>query len=374
MSHTQTAPALPRHMKAQFLETLNTPYTLRADTPLPTLTSPHDLLIKVEAASYCHTDAVLASGLFVNPPPLPLVGCHEFAGTVIQSSPSEFKPGDKVGVPGRAFHPCGECDECLAGPGEDGSGDPPGYSNYCPLSTSNGLSRDGGFREYAVVDARQVAPIPAELSAVETAPLMCAGITIYKALKKCGLKSGQRVGIMGCGGGLGHLGLQFATKMGLRVVGVDNADEPLELARGLKTGSTIVDARVESAADVVKQLGSEDGKKHRGEMGVDAVVMLPESQKAFDYGIGLLKNHGKCVVVSFPDQGFHFASKDVIFRDISIVGTVLGTSKMMREMLQFAAQHDVRAIVRSYPLEKLNDLVEEYHRGGGGKLVVDMSL
>lgn len=366
---------LPKTMKAQFLEAFKTPYVLR-EVLLPQITSPYDILIKVDAASYCHTDAVLAAGdMRPNPRSLPHVGSHEFAGTVVATAPDgsvDFKLGDRVGVPGRANHPCGVCDECQDE--KHPESDPTGYSVFCPASENSGVSIDGGFREYAVVDARQVVPIPAELSAADTAPMMCAGVTIYAALKRCELEAGQRVGIVGCGGGLGHLGLQFGVKMGLEVIGIDNADEPLALARNLNTGARIVDSRVEEAAEIVQQVGLADKKKYLGEMGLDAVIILPESQKAFDYGMNLLKNHGKLVLVSFPKKGFHLSSEDIVFRDISVVGSLIGSRKTLKEMLEFSAKHNIRPVIKRYPLSKLNELVDDYSRGSGGKLIVDMSL
>ncbi|KAF2704660.1 alcohol dehydrogenase-like protein [Pleomassaria siparia CBS 279.74] len=370
---------LPETMQGQFLESFKTPYTL-CSIPLPQPSTPHEILIKVDAASYCHTDFVLAEGQMPGlPKAFPHISCHEFAGTVVShfttrsSQASVFNLGDKVGVPGRAFHACESCFECQ-GSKDVISQDDKGYSVYCVHAENNGISRHGGFAEYAVVDARQLAPIPASMTGVETAPLMCAGITIYAALKRCHLQPGQRVSIMGAGGGLGHLGLQYAVKMGFKVMGVDAADAPLKLAASLNTGAQIVDARTERAADIVQQLGSEDGKTDLGEMGVDAVIVLPESQAAFDYSMKLLKTHGKCVVVSFPEKGFHISAHDVVFRDISIIGSLVGSNKMLREMLNFSAKHNVRAIAKSFPLSRLNDLVKEYHKGGGGKLVVDMSL
>ena len=370
---------LPDTMRGQFLDAFKTPYNLRS-VPLPKLQGPHDILIKVGAASYCHTDYVLAEGQMAPlPGSFPHIGCHEFAGTVVSHSDSpspqaqEFKSGDRVGVPGRAFHACGTCFECK-GNKDPIARDDPGYSVHCLHAENNGLSKDGGFAEYCVVDARQLAPMPDSLTFPETAPLMCAGITIYAALKRCKLDVGDRVGIMGAGGGLGHLGLQYGVKMGYKVLGIDAADEPLKLAESLKTGATLVDARSVKAADVVRKLGAEDGKKETGESGLDAVIVLPESQQAFDYAMTLLKTHGKCVVVSFPEKGFHISARDVVFRDISIIGSLVGSNKMLREMLEFSAKHQVRAVSRSFPLDKLNDLVEEYHKGGGGKLVIDLAL
>ncbi|KAH6670667.1 chaperonin 10-like protein [Halenospora varia] len=365
---------LPQLMKAHFLDDFKKPYELRS-VPLPSLSSPHDLLIKVDAASYCHTDAVLAEGLMPPfPESFPHIGCHEFAGTVVSthSPDGPFQIGDRVGVPGRAFHPCGKCFECSDT--ERAESDYNGYSVYCPSAGNHGISRPGGFAEYAVVDARQLALIPEPLTAADTAPLMCAGLTIYGALKKAHLKPGQKVGIMGCGGGLGHLGLQFATKMGYKTLGLDTAEGPLKLAKDLGTGARIIDVKTESAEEIVQQLGKEDGQMERSEMGLDAVLILPENQKAFDYGIKLLKNHGKSVLVSFPKEGFHFSAADVVFRDISIVGSLVASNKTLKEMLAFAAHHDVRAVVKSFPPSRLNELVEEYHKGGGGKLVLDMSL
>lgn len=313
------------------------------------------------------------------PNAFPHVGCHEFAGTIVSHSAqprSEAKhlgEGARVGVTGRAFHACRECFECQDSK-DPISQDEKGYSVHCTRAESNGISKDGGFAEYAVVDARQVAPISDRLSAVETAPLMCAVITIYAALKRCQLTVGERVAIMGAGGGLGHLGIQYATKMGLKILGVDAADGPLDLAKSLDTGARIVDARSEKAADIVQQLGAEDGKRDLGKMGVDAVIILPESQAEFNYGMTLLKSHSKCVIVSFPEAGFHISSRDIVFRDISIIGSLVGSNRTLREMLTFSVDRGVRAVTRSFALSRLNKLVEDYNKGGGGKLVVDMSL
>ncbi|KAK3117783.1 hypothetical protein LTR53_000471 [Teratosphaeriaceae sp. CCFEE 6253] len=366
---------LPQHMKAQVLEAFDQPYSLK-QLPIPEIASDHDLLIKVDAASYCHTDAVLASGqMRPNPPAFPHIGSHEFAGTIValSSSPAQqYSIGQRVGVPGRAYHVCSSCHECMNTTRDES--DHAGYSVYCSKASNNGISRNGGFSEYAVVDARQVAMLPSEISAVEAAPLMCAGITIFAALKRCKLSRGQRVAIIGAGGGLGHLGLQFAAAMGLRTIGVDAADGPLRLAESLGLDAEIIDARFQEADTVVSRLGGEDGETDEANMGVDAVIVLPEGQSGFDYGMKLLKSHGLCVVVSFPEAGFHVSARDLVFRDITVTGSLVGSNATLREMLQFAAKHNIRAVSKKFALEQLNELVHEYHRAAGGKLVIDMAM
>lgn len=363
-------------MKAHVLEDFKQPYSFK-DIPLPVLEDPNDMLVRVDAASYCHTDAVLAAGT-MHPPALPHIGCHEFAGTIVALPPGDkstqgFKIGDRVAVPGRGFHVCGRCLECQNPSGPDP--DEPGYSVYCPYAGGGlGVSSPGGFREYAVVDSRQVALIPSTMTAVEVAPLMCAGLTVFAALRKCDLQPGQRVGIMGCGGGLGHLGLQFATKMGLKTTGIDVAPGALDLARSLGTGASIVDATKETAETVRQTMGKEDRREHPAEMGLDAILILPESQKSFDYGIELVRNGGLVVVVSFPPEGFQVSAADLVFRRIRVVGSLIGSNKAMRDMFDFCVTHGVKAKVRTYPFSKLNQLVDDYHSGSSGKLVLDKSL
>ena len=211
---------------------------------------------------------------------------------------------------------------------------------------------------------------------METAPLMCAGLTVFAALKRCKLEPGDTVGIIGCGGGLGHLGLQFAIEMGYRVVGVDNADAPLRLAKDcLKSSSfkaKIFDARVADKEEILASLTGSAATLLPSERGISAVLILPESQAAFELGMSLLSPHGRCVVVSFPEKGFSFSAKDLVFKDVEIVGSLVGSNRLAREMLLLAARANVRARVRTWSLEGLNQLVETYRKGEGGKLVVDL--
>lgn len=364
---------------AAVVEQFNQPYALKR-IPRPAEPQGHDLLIKVQAASYCHTDAVFAAGgMFQD---LPRVGCHEFAGEIVTTGPEvtadyRLAVGTRVGVPGRAYHACGSCYECTH-PGKDR----PGYSPYCPKAFNLGLTRDGGFQEYCLVDSRQVAPLPDGLTAVQAAPLMCAGVTIWSALHHEKVRDARKVAILGAGGGLGHLGVQFAAHLGKEVLAVDANDAALGLLERVKSrlgpagvSVHVVDGRKESVKDMQALVqGQVVPGTPEGEVGLDAAILLPESQAAFDQGMALLRNHGTMVVVSFPKKKLEVSAADLVFRDISVVGSLVGRNHQIREMLQFAQKNEVQAEVQVYKFGDINQLVQDSHKGGAGKLVVDMTL
>lgn len=366
-------------MLAAVVEQFGQPYAMKR-IPQPAEPQAHDLLIKVQAASYCHTDAVFAAGQMFQD--LPRVGCHEFAGEIVAAGPDVtadygLAVGTRVGVPGRAYHPCGSCYECTH-PGQDRQG----YSPYCPKAFNLGLTRDGGFQEYCLVDSRQVAPLPDGLTAVQAAPLMCAGVTIWSALQHEKVRDARNVAILGAGGGLGHLGVQFAAHLGKEVLAVEASDAALGLLERVKSrlgpaGKSVhvVDGRKQSVKDMQELVqGQVAPGTAESEVGLDAAIMLPESQAAFDQGMTLLRNHGTMVVVSFPKKKLEVSAQDLVFRDISVVGSLVGRNHQIREMLKFAREHDVQAEVQAYKFGDINQLVQDSHKGGAGKLVVDMTL
>ena len=227
------------------------------------------------------------------------------------------------------------------------------------------------------------------MRAVDIAPLMCAGVTIWNALETAGVDvdeasggngKGKSIAIIGAGGGLGHLGVQFAAKLGWSVVAVDTTPA-VGMLKGVVAelgddgqNVTIVDASKESVDVVKRRIFGEATKCLEGEKGCDSSLVLPESQAAFDFGVGVLRNHGTCVCVSFPKDGWRFKPGDLVFRHIKLLGVLTGRNRQLQAMVDFAATKNVKAKIRTYPLEKLNELVEDYHRGVGGKLVVDMEL
>lgn len=362
-------------MNAAVVEQFGEPYALKQIARPPSPEGP-DILVKVLAASYCHTDAVFAAGNLSQE--LPRIGCHEFAGEVVEVGPdvsrlAGLKVGDRVGVPGRAYHPCGKCYECT-NPGKDAKG----YSPYCPYAGNLGLTRDGGFQEYCLVDSRQVAPLPEGLPASQAAPLMCAGLTIWGALHHERLQGAKRVVIIGAGGGLGHIGVQFAAHLGLEVLAIDAADQAIDIVRKIKsdlgqTGQRIQvgDARHDHVK-AMKVIGQETTGVPESEIGYDAVILLPESQRAFDMGMQLLRNHGIMLVVSFPKEKLQVSAHDLVFRDIAVVGSLVGRNHQLRAMLDFVVRHGVSVQVKTFPFKQIHQLVDLAHQGYGGKLVVDM--
>lgn len=215
---------------------------------------------------------------------LPCIASHEGCGEVVGlgSSVKEFKKGDRV-MAGLPMHRCGHCPDCL-GPDE--------LKRYCPnLKGHVGITIDGAFAEYLVVDARESSRIPDEVSYETAAPMACAGITIWGGLVRAGLKAGETVALVGAGGGLGHLGCQFAKVMGLQVVGIDARDEGLELAK-CSGAHVVVDARLGKKKVV------EEVKKVTNGMGVHSAITISDAPDAAALGCAITKMHGTMIQIA----------------------------------------------------------------------------
>lgn len=272
--HVDVNPCLQPH---QF----NKPYKL-STIPVPTDLAPNDLLIRVAVASLCHTDYMVRDGTMGSP--LPITGSHEGAGTVVAvgSSVTDFQPGDRV-MAGIIYHACGECADCK---GTESSTQHCTNAAYCGLKGA-----DGFFAEYARVDARWAAKLPDKVSFETAAPMACAGCTVNRGVILAGLKKGEWLGIVGSRGGLGHLGVQFAKALGLKVVGVDARDEGLELTK--KRGADVViDARQGDEAVVQEVHKVTDGK------GVAATVNVSDADTAAAMSCKITRMHGTMVQVA----------------------------------------------------------------------------
>ena len=282
-------PQLPRTMRACQIVQYNASHEIRViPTPTPSTLGRHELLIKVAAASLCHSDLEYVSGHLDCT--LPVTASHEGTGTVVAlgNGVDRFHVGDRV-MAGQTFGRCGECAICKG---------PESYRHYCPhRETMMSVQRNGAFQEYLVIDSREASRIPDAMAFETAAPLACAGITVWRGILQGKLNPGQWLGIVGSGGGLGHLGVQLAKARGLRVVGVDARDESIALSR--EAGADIVlDARM-GKEEVARQ--AREGTKGRG---VDATLNLSNAKTAAATACAITRNHGTMVQIALVSRPY----------------------------------------------------------------------
>ena len=291
---------------------------------------------------------------------LPCIASHEGCGEIVAlgSSVADFKKGDRV-MAGLPMHRCGHCSDCLG---------PEDLKHYCRnIKGHVGVTTDGAFAEYMVVDARESSKIPEKVSYETAAPMACAGITIWGGLVRAGLKAGETVALVGAGGGLGHLGCQFAKAMGLQVIGIDARDEGLRLAKD-SGADIVIDAR-QGNEKVVEEV-----KKVTNSAGVDSALTISDAPNAAALACAITKMHGLMVQIAQPPEvSVPFA--ELVFRDIRIHGSLISPRHEAQQMLEFVAEHNIS--VKTNPffgLEEIPRLVELAHSGtmaGKGVVIVD---
>lgn len=320
------------------------------DIPKPK-PGPLEVVVRIHACGVCHTDLHAAHGDWPVKPKLPLVPGHEGVGTVeeVGDGVTHLQVGDRVGIPW-LYSACGHCEYCLSG-----------QETLCLDQRNSGYSVDGGYAEYCVAAANYVVKVPDNLGFVEAAPLFCAGVTTYKALKVSEVKPGQWVAMFGIGG-LGHLGVQYAKAMGMNVVAIDNNDEKLELAKQLGADK-IVNAKKEDAADwIQKEVG-----------GVHGVVCTAVAKNAFDQAYRCIRRGGTLVMVGLPPEKMDLPIFDTVLNGTKVVGSIVGTRKDLQETLQFAAEGKVKCIIETRSLEEINDVYDEMIAGKiKGRIVLEM--
>ncbi|KAF4781985.1 alcohol dehydrogenase GroES-like domain-containing protein [Colletotrichum scovillei] len=356
---------IPKTMKAIRVTSFNNPYEIQTiPVPSPTSLAPHDLLVKIAVASYCHTDSMVSSGIFATS--LPCTASHEGSGTVVAvgsastSSDFNFKVGDRV-MCGLPLHPCGSCFDCTSAPET--------FRQYCSRIEGHvGVHVDGCFAEYVKVDARSTVPIPDAVSLLSAAPLACAGRTVWRGVVQAGLKEGQWLAILGSGGGLGHLGIQIAKALGLRVIGIDARDEGLELTR-TSGADVVLDARKEKE-DVVRE--AKDAAN--GGQGVDATLNLSDADSAAALACAVTKMHGTVVQIAQPDE-VKIPFQELVFRDVRVKGSLLCSREESAGLMEHVAKNGIKLKTNVFHgLDKIHELVELVHTGkmsGKAVIVVD---
>jgi alcohol dehydrogenase, propanol-preferring len=286
--------------------------------------------VKVEACGVCHSDGLVKGGHFPGLL-LPRVPGHEIAGLIdaIGADVTAFKPGDRVGVGWHGGH-CFQCDACRRGM----------FIN-CSQEKITGIHHDGGYAEYAVVPAESLARIPEGLGAIEAGPLLCAGITTFNSLRNSGARPGDTVAVQGIGG-LGHLALQFASRMGFRTVALSRGADKEELAR--KLGAHVyIDTATTTAAEGLRKLG-----------GADLVLATAPHSEAIASTIEGLKPRGKLLIVAAPFEPLT-TSVFTLLSGKAIAGWPSGTAIDSEDTMRFSALTGVRPRVEVFKFEQAEE-------------------
>jgi D-arabinose 1-dehydrogenase-like Zn-dependent alcohol dehydrogenase len=287
--------------------------------------------IKIEACGICHSDVMVKDGLWPGLP-YPRVPGHEIAGRLDALGPdvAGWKTGQRVGVGWHGGH-CFTCDPCRRGD-----------FILCRFEKITSISFDGGYAEYAIAPAEAVAAIPEGLSPEEAAPLLCAGVTVYNPLRNSGARPGDLVVIQGIGG-LGHLGIQCAQRMGFRTVAVGRGGDKEPLARKLGAHE-YVDTSAGVPAETLQKLG-----------GARVILATAPDAKSISALIDGLAPGGKLIVVGAAFEPMAVSPLQIVLSRRSIQGWPSGTAKDSEDTLQFAALTGVRPMIERYPLEKAAD-------------------
>jgi propanol-preferring alcohol dehydrogenase len=334
-------------MNAAIVRQFGSPLALEQwDIPRPRA---NQILIKTEACGVCHTDLHAAKGDWPVKPTLPFIPGHEAIGlvTAVGAGVSIVKEGDRVGVPW-LYSACGHCEYCLSA-----------WETVCPDAKFGGYTSNGGFAEYVLADPDYVARVPAGLSAIEAAPLICAGVTTYKGIKQTEARPGEWVAISGVGG-LGHLAVQYAKAMGLLVCAIDIDDGKLAHAKRLGADLVFNARAADPGAAVKKETGG----------GAHGVLITAPSLIAFKQGTGMTRRRGTCVLIGLPPGEFPVPLFDVVANCITIRGSFVGTRYDMAEALRFAADGKVKADIELAPLSSINNVFKRLERGDVASRVV----
>lgn len=317
------------------------------DAPTP---GPGQVLVKNIATGVCHTDLHAAEGDWPVKPTPPFIPGHEGVGRVeaLGEGVDTLAVGDLVGN-AWLWSACGECEYCRTG-----------WETLCESQLNGGYVVDGSFGEYMLVDARFAARLPKDADPVEVAPILCAGVTVYKGLKVTDTRPGQWVVISGIGG-LGHVAVQYAIAMGLRVAAVDVADDKLALAREYGAEVTVNALREDPVAAVQKQTG-----------GAHAVLVTAVHPSAFGQAIGMVRRGGTIVFNGLPPGDFPAPIFDIVLKAITVRGSIVGTRQDMVEAIDFYARGKVRPRVHTRQLDEINAVFDEMKAGTiDGRVVIE---
>jgi propanol-preferring alcohol dehydrogenase len=326
-------------MKAVVVTSFTKPLEIQ-ELPVPT-PGPGQVLVRMEASGVCHTDIHAAHGDWPVKPTPPFTPGHEGVGVITRVGVGvpESRVGQRVAIAwlGSA---CGHCEFC-------GSG----RETLCESQQNSGYSVDGAYAEYAVASADYVVPVPDGVSSFDAAPLTCAGVTTYKAVKVSGARSSDLVAVFGIGG-LGHLAVQYARIAGASVVAVDIADDKLALARELGAEHTVNSLTGDPVAEI-QSLG-----------GADAAICLAVSPQAMRQAFDSLKRGGRLVLVALPrDNDLQLPIFETVLKGISVIGSIVGTRVDLAEVFELHAAGRTKVVAEGRKLDDVNACFDDVLAG-----------
>lgn len=337
-------------MQAAVVRAFGEPLVIE-EVPVPR-PGPGELLVKIAASGVCHTDLHAAHGDWPVKPEPPFIPGHEGVGHVVAvgDGVKHVKEGDRVGIPW-LYSACGHCEHCLGG-----------WETLCESQQNTGYSVNGGFAGYTLAQADYVGRLPDNVDFLEIAPVLCAGVTVYKGLKMTDTRPGQWVVISGIGG-LGHMAVQYAKAMGMNVAAVDIDDSKLALAERLGATVTVNAKQRDPAAYLKQAIG-----------GAHGALVTAVSPVAFEQALGMIRRGGTVALNGLPPGDFPLPIFDMVLNGITVRGSIVGTRLDMQEALDFAGEGKVKATVHADRLENINDVFSRMIAGSiEGRVVIDMT-
>jgi propanol-preferring alcohol dehydrogenase len=351
---------IPKTQKAAIIPKLGGSLEIKEDHPVkqPEDLAPGECLVKLECSGCCHTDLHAAINDWPLTPNVPLIGGHEGVGTIVaigkNTTESPVKLGDRVGIKWLAYS-CLNCENCRKG-----------LEQNCDNAQLSGFTVDGTFQEYAVSYVRHVTPIPEGLDSEAAASCLCAGVTVYRAIKHSQTTQGDWIVIPGAGGGLGHLAVQFAKARGLRVIGIDSGEEKKKLVLSLGAQGWI---DFKESKDIVKDiLALTDGR------GAHATMVTASTGAAYAQAVDYLRPGGKLLAVGLPgDAKLEASVFFTVLKNISILGSYVGNRQDAVEALDLCARGEAKVHFASKPLKELSNVYEGLKQGTvTGRVVLSM--
>lgn len=336
-------------MKAAVLHEFKKPLMLE-EVPRPSLEA-NDVLIRTETCGVCHSDLHVADGdwpQFTGITKKPLILGHEIVGRIVEKGMAvgHLQIEDRVGLPW-IYWTCGKCELCLQGD-----------ENLCAQQKITGVTVDGGFAEFVCAPASHVMKIPENISSLDAAPLFCAGVTVYRALRQVEISSGQRLAIFGIGG-LGHLAVQIAREMGAEITAIDVSEEKLEFAKSL------------GALNVLNAASPNLAKELRSTGGVHVALVTSAAKAAYETAFSSLRPTGTLLVVGLPAESICFPPILMAAREVRIRASAVGTRRDLSEVLALAGKGKIHCHASPRPLEHVNEVLHQLRHGQvSGRIVL----